>query len=57
MGRVAIVGAGVAGLAAAYELGRNGASTTVFEAGSRLGGRISTVERGPIVFDDGAQFI
>ena len=47
----------MAGLAAGYELGRNGVSTTVFEAGARLGGRVSTVERGPIVFDDGAQFI
>jgi glutamate synthase (NADPH/NADH) small chain len=37
-GRVAIVGAGPAGLACAFELRRAGARVTLFEAGSRPGG-------------------
>lgn len=40
--RVAIVGAGISGLAAAYELARAGVETTVFEKQSRAGGVIST---------------
>ncbi len=37
--RVAIVGGGLAGLTAAYELSRAGVDAEVFEASSRLGGR------------------
>ena len=51
---VAIVGAGIAGLAAAYELTRRGRRVRVFEAGSRPGGLIHTdrvtgftIEAGP----------
>ncbi|HEV2198602.1 MAG TPA: protoporphyrinogen oxidase [Bryobacteraceae bacterium] len=40
--RVAIVGAGISGLAAAYDLARAGVETTVFEKQSRAGGVIST---------------
>lgn len=36
---IAIIGAGLAGLACAYELKKNGVSATVFEAATRLGGR------------------
>jgi renalase len=57
MGKVAIVGAGVAGLAAAWALRRAGVDAEVFEASPRIGGRLSTVERGPVRFDDGAQFV
>lgn len=57
MARVAIVGAGVAGLAAAIPLGDAGHRVTLFDAAPRIGGRVSTVERGPLRFDDGAQFI
>jgi oxygen-dependent protoporphyrinogen oxidase len=39
---VAIVGAGIAGLAAAYELTRRGRSVRLFEASSRAGGLILT---------------
>jgi predicted NAD/FAD-dependent oxidoreductase len=57
MARVAVVGGGIAGLGAAWRLGGHGHAVTVFEAGPRLGGRVSTVERGPLRFDDGAQFV
>ena len=44
--RVAILGAGVAGLSAAYELGRAGYDCTVLEARERVGGRNFTARRG-----------
>jgi monoamine oxidase len=47
--RVAIVGAGLAGLAAARELGRRGAESVVFDPRDRVGGRVWTCRD----FDDG----
>src|ERR1700680_4688569 len=44
--KVVILGAGVAGLAAAYELGRAGYDCTVLEARDRVGGRNWSVRRG-----------
>ena len=41
--RVLVVGAGFAGLAAAYELGRAGFDVVVLEARDRIGGRVHTV--------------
>jgi monoamine oxidase len=41
-GSVAIIGAGIAGLNAAYTLKREGVSATIFEASDRVGGRIRT---------------
>jgi monoamine oxidase len=38
--RVVVIGAGFAGLAAAYELSRDGADVTVVEARNRVGGRV-----------------
>ena len=38
--RVVVIGAGFAGLAAAYELSRDGANVTVLEARNRVGGRV-----------------
>jgi protoporphyrinogen/coproporphyrinogen III oxidase len=40
--RTAIIGGGIAGLAAAYELEKAGSPYTLFEAGTRLGGVISS---------------
>lgn len=50
---VAIIGAGIAGLAAAYELRRRGASVQVLEAGSRPGGVITTERIDGWVIDGG----
>src|SRR5258707_12452292 len=44
--RVVVLGAGVGGLSAAYELGKAGYDVTVLEARDRVGGRNWTVRRG-----------
>ena len=44
--RVVILGAGVAGLCAAYELGKLGYNCTIIEARARAGGRVWTVRNG-----------
>ena len=38
--RIAVVGAGAAGVAAAWELRKHGIDATVYEAGRSVGGRI-----------------
>ncbi len=43
--RVAIVGGGISGLSAAWELARQGIEVALFEASARLGGIIETVRR------------
>jgi monoamine oxidase len=56
---VAVVGAGLAGLACATELARKGISTRVFEASGRVGGRCMSL-RGHFpgqVVERGAEFI
>lgn len=45
-GRVVVLGAGIAGLASAYELGKAGYECTVLEAAHRTGGRNYTVRAG-----------
>jgi len=54
-----VIGAGVAGLAAARELKQRGHSVTVLEARDRIGGRIHTVRaRGwPLPVEAGAEFV
>lgn len=47
--RIAILGGGLSGLAAAYELGRAGHDCTVLEASHRCGGRILTLRRGDLI--------
>jgi monoamine oxidase len=44
--RIIILGAGMAGLAAAYELGKVGYECTVLEVRNRPGGRIWTIRKG-----------
>ncbi len=44
--KVAVVGAGLAGLAAARQLERDGADVTVVEARDRVGGRVHTIRGG-----------
>jgi predicted NAD/FAD-dependent oxidoreductase len=55
--RIAVIGAGMAGLACAQELARADAKVTVFERARGLGGRLATRRQGNLVFDHGAQFI
>jgi len=51
---VAVIGGGVAGLAAALEAGRRGARVVVLEASSRLGGKVAVSEVGGVAVDEGA---
>jgi predicted NAD/FAD-dependent oxidoreductase len=55
--RVAVIGAGIAGLACARELARADAKVTVFERSRGLGGRLGTRRQGNLAFDHGAQYI
>lgn len=55
--RVAIIGAGIAGLACARELRRAGAYVDVFERERNIGGRISTTRLGLTPFDHGSQYL
>ena len=52
---VVVIGAGMAGLAAAYELRRAGHRCTVLEASHRAGGRNLTLRRGDVVDELGAR--
>jgi monoamine oxidase len=56
---VIIIGAGAAGLAAAYELCQAGLSVRILEARDRIGGRIHTVHRPdlPMPVELGAEFV
>lgn len=53
MSRVAVIGAGVAGLAVAGLLARDGHDVTVYEKNARVGGRAGTVEVDGFRFDSG----
>ncbi len=54
--RVAVVGAGIAGLAAARRLALAGADVELFDKGRAPGGRVSTRRHGELRFDHGAQY-
>ena len=54
--RVAIIGAGMAGLAAARLLREAGADCTIFDKSRGLGGRMATRRTGDFSFDHGAQY-
>jgi phytoene desaturase len=55
--RVAVVGAGVAGLAAATELAAAGHRVTVFERAAVPGGKCARVERGGVSWDAGPSLL
>jgi oxygen-dependent protoporphyrinogen oxidase len=50
---IIVIGAGISGLAAAYELVRRGSAPIVLEASGRPGGVIVTDRAGPLVIDGG----
>jgi oxygen-dependent protoporphyrinogen oxidase len=53
MTRVAVVGGGITGLAAAVRVLGHGATVELFEAGDRLGGTIHTIRRDGFVIETG----
>src|ERR1700752_2321114 len=52
--RIAVIGAGMAGMSAAFRLREAGLEPVVFELGDRVGGRIWTAEQGGYLMDLGA---
>ncbi|HEX4062169.1 MAG TPA: protoporphyrinogen oxidase [Streptosporangiaceae bacterium] len=52
---VAVIGGGIAGLAAAYFLRESGATVTVFEGSPRLGGKLTVSEVAGLAVDAGAE--
>lgn len=57
MSRVAVVGAGISGLAAAYALQQAGLEVAVLERSSAVGGRMHTRSEQGFTWDAGAQFM
>jgi protoporphyrinogen/coproporphyrinogen III oxidase len=53
MKRIAIIGGGISGVSAAYQLAQRGVGFTLFEASSRLGGIVETVRRDGFVIECG----
>lgn len=57
MDKIIVVGAGIAGLTAAYSLQKHGFNVQVIEASSRIGGRMITDSINGYIIDCGAQFL
>ena len=57
MTRVAIIGAGMAGLACARRLAEAGLAPVIFDKGRGVGGRLATRRVGDLQFDHGAQSV
>ena len=55
--KVVVIGAGIAGLVAAYTLKKRGIQVTVLESESRVGGRMKTEKLSGHDIDQGAQFL
>lgn len=55
MSNIAVVGAGISGLVAALRLQQAGARVTVFESGSRIGGKLRSETIGGVRLDVGAE--
>jgi protoporphyrinogen/coproporphyrinogen III oxidase len=53
--KVAVIGAGISGLACAYRLQQLGLDVTVFESNSAAGGMIDSVEKDALLFEAGPQ--
>jgi len=53
--KVAVIGAGISGLACAYRLQQLGLDVTVFESNSAAGGLIDSVEKDGLLFEAGPQ--
>lgn len=54
---IAIIGSGIAGLAAARRLADAGRSPVIFDKGRGIGGRVATRRSGGFQFDHGAQCV
>jgi len=54
--RILVIGAGIAGLTAAYRIQRNGHSVIVYEGRDYVGGRMSSMEWEGFTINPGAQF-
>ena len=55
--KIAVIGAGIAGLTAAYTLQKRGFAVQVFEREETAGGRMRSEQHGEFVIERGAQFI
>ena len=57
MTQIAIIGAGIAGLACARKLAQAGVQAVVFDKGRGIGGRVATRRAGDLRFDHGAPYV